>query len=90
MSEVLEAAVKELQDIGQSNVVREVIAGRIIAAARFGERDPVRLLEAALRSDSRWAVRLGEVEATDEREAIEKAAAEFKQERTKLIAVQRQ
>jgi hypothetical protein len=53
MSEVLEAAVKELQDIGQSNVVREVIAGRIIAAARFGERDPVRLLEAALRSDSR-------------------------------------
>ncbi len=28
---------------------REVIAGRIIAAARFGERNPVRLREAALR-----------------------------------------
>jgi hypothetical protein len=26
-----------------------VIAGRIIAAARLGERDPARLLEAALR-----------------------------------------
>jgi len=53
MSEAFEAALKELHDAGQSNVVREVIAGRIIAAARFGERDPVRLLEAALRSDSR-------------------------------------
>ena len=49
MSEALEAALKELQDTGQSNVVPEVIAGRIIAAARFGERDPVRLREAALR-----------------------------------------
>jgi Anti-sigma factor NepR len=29
-------------------VVREIIASRIIAAARFGERNPVRLLEAAL------------------------------------------
>jgi len=35
---------------GQPEVVREVIAARIIAAARFGERDPVRLLEAALRN----------------------------------------
>ncbi|SRR6266436_1834338 len=52
MSEVLEAAFKELQDSGQY-VVREVVAGRIIAAARFGERDPARLIEAALRSDSR-------------------------------------
>ena len=34
-------------------------------------------------------VRLGEVEATDEREAIEKAATEFKQDPAKLIAVQR-
>jgi hypothetical protein len=29
-------------------VAREVIAGRIIGAARFGERDPVRLRAAAL------------------------------------------
>ena len=51
MSEALEAALKEIQDTGQY-VVREVLAGRIIAAARFGERDPGRLREAALRSDS--------------------------------------
>ena len=49
MSEALDAACKELQDAGQPDVAREVIAGRIIAAARLGERDPVRLREAALR-----------------------------------------
>ena len=48
MSEAFEAALKELQDTGQPEVVREAIALRIIAAARFGERDPARLLEAAL------------------------------------------
>jgi hypothetical protein len=52
MSEALEAALKELQNAGQY-VVRDVLAGRIIAAARFGERDPARLIEAALHSDSR-------------------------------------
>ena len=49
MSEAYEAALKELQDTGQPKVMHEVIAGRIIAAATFGERDPVRLREAALR-----------------------------------------
>ena len=49
MSEAFEAALQELQDTGQPDVAREVIAGRIIAAARLGERDPVRLREAALR-----------------------------------------
>ena len=49
MREAYEAALKELQDTGQPNVMHEVIAGRIIAAATFGERDPVRLREAALR-----------------------------------------
>ena len=49
MSEALEAALKELQDTGQLRLARETLAIRIIAAARFGERDPVRLLEAALR-----------------------------------------
>ena len=34
-------------------------------------------------------VRIGEVEATDEREAVEKAANEFGQHRSKLIAVKR-
>jgi hypothetical protein len=48
MGEALEAALKELQDTGQSDVMREVIAGRIIAAARLGERDPARLRAAAL------------------------------------------
>jgi hypothetical protein len=46
MSEAFEAAIKELQDAG--DVMREVIAGRIIAAATLGERDPARLLVAAL------------------------------------------
>ncbi len=48
MIEALEGAIKELQSSGQPDVVREVIAGRIIAAAKLGERDPVRLREAAL------------------------------------------
>ena len=52
MGDALDAALKELQDAGQSDiqsdVVREIIAGRIIGAARLGERDPARLREAAL------------------------------------------
>ena len=48
MSEALEAACKEIQDAGRPEVVREAIAVRIIAAARAGERDPVRLRAAAL------------------------------------------
>jgi hypothetical protein len=43
MAEALEAAFKELQDTGEPDVMREVFARRIIAAARFGERNPVRL-----------------------------------------------
>jgi hypothetical protein len=38
---------------------------------------------------ARKAMWLGEVEAVDEREAIEKAAKEFKQDPAKLIGVQR-
>ena len=52
MGDALDAALNELQDIGksdvQSDVVREIIAGRIIGAARLGERDPVRLRASAL------------------------------------------
>ena len=44
-----DAAFEELQDTGEPEVVREIIAARIVAAARFGERDPARLLAAALR-----------------------------------------
>jgi hypothetical protein len=49
MTEALDAACEKLGDIDQPEVAREVIAGRIIAAATLGERDPARLLEAALR-----------------------------------------
>jgi hypothetical protein len=48
MSEALEAACKELRNAGQPEMVREIVARRIILAARFGERAPVRLREAAL------------------------------------------
>jgi hypothetical protein len=47
MTEAFEAAC-DLHDAGQHEVVREVIARRIIIAARFGERDPVRLRTTAL------------------------------------------
>ena len=48
MSEAFEAACKALRDAGEPQIVREAIAGRIIAAASIGERDPVRLRAAAL------------------------------------------
>jgi hypothetical protein len=49
MTKILDAAFKQLQGTGEREVVRERIAMRIIVAARLGERDPARLLEAALR-----------------------------------------
>jgi hypothetical protein len=48
MGVAFEAALKELQDTGRPDVMGEVIARRIVAAARFGERDPARLRAAAL------------------------------------------
>ena len=48
MSEAFEAALKAFQVTDRPNVVREAIAGRIIAAAKLGERDPDRLFTAAL------------------------------------------
>jgi hypothetical protein len=48
MTEAFEAACEVLQDAGQPDVVREIIAKRIVAAATVGERDPVRLRAAAL------------------------------------------
>jgi hypothetical protein len=48
MGEAFDAACKALEDTGQPQIVREVIAQRIIEAASRGERDPVRLVEAAL------------------------------------------
>jgi len=47
MSEAFDAACEQL-GASRRESAREVIAGRIVAAAKLGERDPVRLLEAAL------------------------------------------
>ena len=43
MGEAFDTACAELQDGNLSELVREIIAGRIIEAARRGERDPKRL-----------------------------------------------
>jgi hypothetical protein len=48
MCEAFEAACKELHDTEQPQIVLEVMAARIIAAASIGEYDPVRLRTAAL------------------------------------------
>jgi hypothetical protein len=48
MGEAFEAACKEFHDAGEPEVVRKLIAERIIAAASTGELDPVRLRTAAL------------------------------------------
>jgi hypothetical protein len=48
MARAYEKARKSLHDKGQPSVVQEVIAGRIIAAASTGERDPDRLCRGAL------------------------------------------
>jgi hypothetical protein len=48
MGEAFDAACKGLQDTRQHARVREIIAKRIIEAAKKGERDPVRLRNAGL------------------------------------------
>jgi hypothetical protein len=48
MGDAFDAASKELHDRGQPAIVREVLAGRIIDAAKRGERDPTRLRDIAL------------------------------------------
>jgi hypothetical protein len=48
MGEALEAALAS-----QPDVVHKTVAGRIVSAARFGERAPVRLRAAALRKPAR-------------------------------------
>jgi hypothetical protein len=45
MDEAFDAAFEALDDMGQPKIVREVIAQRIIEAAKGGERDPGRLVE---------------------------------------------
>ena len=48
MGEAFDAACEELRNVGQLQMMRKVVAHRIIAAARKGELDPSRLRAAAL------------------------------------------
>jgi hypothetical protein len=48
MGKAYDAALKELHDTGQPQIVYEIIATRIIDAAKRGERDPVRLRDIGL------------------------------------------
>jgi hypothetical protein len=48
MGEAFDAACQELHDKGQPQLVYEVIARRIIDAAKKGERDPVQLRNVGL------------------------------------------
>jgi hypothetical protein len=48
MGEAFEKACKSLRNFGSASTVREIIAKRIIEAARYGERDPARLQQQAL------------------------------------------
>ena len=48
LGKAYDMAVGALHDVGQPEVVREVIARRIIKAAQKGERDPAKLCAVAL------------------------------------------
>ena len=48
MGKAFDHACLSLRRVGNSGTVREMIAKRIIAAAKTGERDPIRLCEQAL------------------------------------------
>jgi len=48
MGEAFDAACKDLRDTGQPDLVYEVIAKRIIEAAKSDERDPEKLRDWAL------------------------------------------
>jgi hypothetical protein len=56
MGEAFDAACAALPIEGQPEIVREVIAKRIIKAAEKGERDPGRLRDAALSALGRESV----------------------------------
>jgi hypothetical protein len=48
MGAAFDAACEELREVGRLQMVRKLVAQRIIAAARKGEPDPVRLTAVAL------------------------------------------
>jgi hypothetical protein len=43
MGEAFERACKSLRDMGQPDIVKEIITKRIVEVAKTGERDPVQL-----------------------------------------------
>ena len=50
MGRAFERACKDLHDVGQPAMVKDIIAKRIIAIAKTGERDPNQLCERALKA----------------------------------------
>lgn len=48
LGEAFDAARAALHDRGQPEIVYEIVAKRIIEAAKKGERDPIRLRDAGL------------------------------------------
>ena len=48
MGEAFDAACAQIQDNNLSDLVREMIAARIVEAAKRGERDPERLCSIAI------------------------------------------
>ena len=61
MGQVFDKACSSLRDFGSAVLVREIIAKRIIEAAKNGERDPARLFEQALRVVSIEIPRMSDV-----------------------------
>jgi hypothetical protein len=54
MGEAFDATCAELQDNNLSELVREIIAERIIDAAKGGERDPKRLCNIGIAAMNGW------------------------------------
>lgn len=50
MGEAFDRACHALHDIGQTELIREIIARRIVEVARNGERDPDKLCVRALKA----------------------------------------
>jgi hypothetical protein len=48
MGEAFDRVCQSLRDAGQPDIVKEIIAGKIVEIAQAGERDPDRLSERAL------------------------------------------
>ena len=49
MGEAYERVCQSLNDVGQPSIVKEIIARRIVEAAKSGERDPEQLCRLALK-----------------------------------------